>query len=49
MFFDLNKLSKSYELQYLDPGLFPSFTDIVEAMNTLIQETHNHSKSCIRG
>ena len=32
------KLSKSSELYYLEPGLYPSITDIVEAMNTLIQE-----------
>ena len=36
MFFD-NKLSNSSELNYLEPGLYPSITDIVEAMNTLIQ------------
>ena len=32
---------------YLDPGLYPSITDIVEAMNTLFQENHNHSENCI--
>ena len=37
MLFD-QKLSKSSELYYLEPGLYPSITDIVEAMNTLIQE-----------
>ena len=26
---------------------FPSITDIVEAMNTLIQERHNHNENCI--
>ena len=46
MFFD-NKLSKSSEFYYLEPGLYPSITDIVEAMNTLIQEKHNHSENCI--
>ena len=46
MFFD-KKLSKSSAFYYLEPGLYPSVTGIVEAMNTLIQETHNHSKNCI--
>ena len=46
MFFD-RKLSKSSDFYYLDPGLYPSITDIVEAMNTLIQERHNHSENCI--
>ena len=41
-------LSKSSELYYLEPGLYPSITDFVEAMNTLIQERHNHSESCIK-
>ena len=47
MFFD-KKLSKSSEFYYLEPGLHPSITDIVEAMNTLIQARHNHSENCIR-
>ena len=47
MFFD-KKLSKSSELYYLEPGLYPSITDIVEAMNILIQERHNHSENCIK-
>ena len=46
MFFD-KKLSKSSEFYYLEPGLYPSITDIVEAMNILIQEEHDHSKNCI--
>ena len=37
MYFD-KKLSKSSEFYYLEPGLYPSITDIVEAMNILIQE-----------
>ena len=45
MFFD-KKLSKSSEFYYLELGLHPSITDIVEAMNTLIQEKHNHSEKC---
>ena len=47
MFFD-KKLSKSSDLYYLERGLYPSITDIVEAMNILIQERHNHSESCIK-
>ena len=46
MFFD-KKLSKLSEFYYLEPGLYPSITDIVEAMNTLIQERHNHSENCV--
>ena len=46
MFFDRN-FSKSSEFYYLEPGLYPSITDIVEAMNNLIQEKHNHSENCI--
>ena len=46
MFFD-NKFSKWSELYYLEPGLYPSITDIVEAMNTLIHERHNHIENCI--
>ena len=46
MFFD-NKLSKSSEFYYLKPGLYPSITDIVEAMNILIQGRHNHSDNSI--
>ena len=42
-----NKLSKSSVLYYLEPGLHPFITDFVEAMNTLIQERHNHSERCI--
>ena len=47
MFFD-EKLPKSSEFYYLEPGLYPSITDIVEAMNILIQERHNHSENCIK-
>ena len=47
MFFD-KKLSESLEFYYLEPGLYPSVTDIVEAMNILIQERHNHSENCIK-
>ena len=47
MSFD-KKLSKSSEFFYLEPGLYQSITDIVEAMNILIQERHNHSENCIK-
>ena len=43
MFFD-KKLSKSSDFNYLEPGLYPSITDIVEAMNTLIQEKQSRRK-----
>ena len=45
-FFD-EKLSKSTSTYSIQPGLFNSITDIVEAMNTLIQERNNHNKTCI--
>ena len=38
---------KSSEFFYLEPGIYPSIMDIVEAVNTLIQERHNQCKSCI--
>ena len=41
------RLSKSSEIYYLEPGFYASITDIVVAMNTLIQERHNHSEICI--
>ena len=47
MFFD-KKISTSLEFYYLEPGLYPSITDIVEAMNILNQERHNHSENCIK-
>ena len=46
MFFD-KKLSKSSDFYYLEPGLYPSITDFVEAMNTLIQKRQNHCENCI--
>ena len=45
-FFD-EKLSKSRSTYNLEPGLHTSITDIVEAMNTLIQERNNHNETCI--
>ena len=35
MVFD-EKLSKSSKFYYMEPGLYPSITDIVEALNTLL-------------
>ena len=46
MFYD-EKLSKTTEAYYLEPGLYSSITDIVEAMSTLIQERKNHRDTCI--
>ena len=47
MFSD-KKLSRLSDLYHLQPGLYLSITDIVEAMNILIQERHNHSENCIK-
>ena len=47
MFFD-KKLSKSSEFFFLEPSLYPSITDIAEAVNILIQERHNDSENCIK-
>ena len=41
------KCSKSSKLSYLELRLYTSITDIVEAMNTLIQGRYNHSENCI--
>ena len=46
MFYDEN-LSKTKEAYYLEPGLYFSITDIVEAMKTIIQERNNHRDTCI--
>ena len=46
MFYD-DKLSKTTEDYYLEPGLYSSITDILEAMETLIQERNNHRDTCI--
>ena len=45
-FFD-EKLPKSTLTYNLEPGLYTSIVDIVEAMNTLIKERNNHNESCI--
>ena len=41
------KLSKSTTTYNLEPSLYTSITDIVEAMNTVIQEKNNHYETCI--
>ena len=46
MFYD-DKLSKTTEAYYLEPGLYASKTDIVQAMNALIPEGNNHRDACI--
>ena len=45
-FFD-EKLSKSTSTYNLEPGLYTSITDIVEAMNTPIQGRNPHNETCI--
>ena len=45
-FFD-EKLSKSTSTYNLEPGLYTVITDIVEAMNRLIQERNNHNETGI--
>ena len=45
-FYD-EKLCKTTEAYYFEPGLYSSITDIVEAMNTLIQKRSNHRDTCI--
>ena len=45
-FFD-EKLSKYTSTYNLEPSLYTSITDIVEAMNTLIQERNHHNETCI--
>ena len=41
------KLSKSTSTYSLEPGLYTSITDRVEAVNTLNRETNNHNENCI--
>ena len=45
--FDYAKFSKTTEAYYLEPGLYSSITDFVEAMNTLVQKRNNHRDTCI--
>ena len=42
------KLSKSTTTYNLESGLNNSITEIVEAMNMLIQERNNHNENCIK-
>ena len=44
MLFD-EKVSKSSDFCYLELSLYPSVTDNVEALNTLIRERDNHRGS----
>ena len=41
------KLLKSTSTYSIEPGFYNSITDIVEAMNTLIQERNNYNETCI--
>ena len=45
MFYD-ETLSKAIEAFYLEPGLYPSITAIVKAMDTPLQERNNHRDTC---
>ena len=45
-FFD-EQLSKSMTTYNLEPGIYTSITDIVETINTLIQERNNHHETCV--
>ena len=42
-----NESSKTKDYYYLEPGLCHSFTNIVEAMSSLIQIRNNHNTTCI--
>ena len=41
------ELSKSTSTYSIEPSLYTSITDIVEAMNTLIEERNNHNETCV--
>ena len=43
--FLIKKFPKSSKFYHLEPGLYPSYTDIVETKNILIQE--RHCENCI--
>ena len=45
-FFDA-KLSKSTKTYNLEPGLYISITDILEAVNMLVQKRNKHNETCI--
>ena len=42
-----DKVSKTNDAYYLEPGLFSPITDLMEDENTLIQGKNNHGDSCI--
>ena len=44
----LTRNFQSRQNSNLELGLYPSITDIVEAMNILIQERHIHSENCMK-
>ena len=46
-FFHGKELSKTKEYYYLEAGFSPSITNIVESMNSLIQNRNNHNTTCI--
>ena len=48
LMFSHKKLTKSSEFYYLEPRLYLSITDVVEAINTLVQERQNQSENCIK-
>ena len=39
--------SEKSEFYFLEPAIDPSSTEFLEAMNNILQKTHNHSKSCV--
>ena len=45
----LTKFPDSFEFYSLEPGPYLSNTGIPEAMNTLVQERHNHSENYVTG
>ena len=45
--FFAEKRSKSTSTSNREPGLYTSVTDIVEGINTLIEERNNHNETCI--
>ena len=45
--FSDEKLSKTMLTYSIEAGLYTSITDIVEAMNTLVQDRNNHNETCI--
>ena len=47
IFFFAKKLSKTSETYHAEPGLYPSSTDIVEALKSIFQKRHDASENCI--